>query len=566
MNKTIRIASNAVVAKVLDNDREVKMMISEWLSYQVQGFDQMPSSKTRGWDGRSTLFKFKTSTFPAGFVAAIKKNLQKKGVQVIHIEKEAPAPQGPKHPKVDDFPDDSRYSYQPETINRLLTYKRMIAQVATGGGKSRIARLAYARINRPTLFVTTRSVLMYQMKDNFEACLKQRVGVMGDGEWSPCRGFNVAMIQTLAQRIEKKDYETEIERALENMENEVAREIDKHKARLIKKKVNARQLADELVLLRNHLEKQQPSDKELIATIKKKVDDHNQRREITKKTLEKFELVILEEAHESGSDSYYNVMNACTNAHYRLALTGTPFMRDNAEDNLRLMGCTGPVAIKVTEKELIDKGILAKPIFKFVPTQRPKSLYRSTAWTKAYDVGIVNNEWRNNYIAESCREMASYGQTAMILIQRKKHGETLAKLLKKLGLKSEFIFGDNKQHERDAALKRLGNNEIDVLIGTNILDVGVDVPSVGAVILAGGGKAEVATRQRIGRGLRAKKSGPNVCLVIDFLDEHNDKLREHAFARKAIIDGTPGFAENVLKIGDSFDFEGLGFSKCKKAM
>ena len=43
-----------------------------------------------------------------------------------------------------------------------------------------------------------------------------------------------------------------------------------------------------------------------------------------------------------------------------------------------------------------------------------------------------------------------------------------------------------------------------------ILDVGVDVPSVGCIILAGGGKAEVANRQRIGRGLRAKKLGPNI--------------------------------------------------------
>jgi superfamily II DNA or RNA helicase len=36
----------------------------------------------------------------------------------------------------------------------------MIAQVATGGGKSNICALTVARIKRPTLFITTRSVLM----------------------------------------------------------------------------------------------------------------------------------------------------------------------------------------------------------------------------------------------------------------------------------------------------------------------------------------------------------------------------------------------------------------------
>jgi superfamily II DNA or RNA helicase len=54
-------------------------------------------------------------------------------------------------------------------------------------------------------------------------------------------------------------------------------------------------------------------------------------------------------------------------------------------------------------------------------------------------------------------------------------------------------------------LKSLAVGEIDVLVGSTILDVGVDVPSVGAVIIAGGGKAEVEFRQRVGRGYEQKK-------------------------------------------------------------
>ena len=88
--------------------------------------------------------------------------------------------------------------------------------------------------------------------------------------------------------------------------------------------------------------------------------------------------------------------------------------------------------------------------------------------------------------------------------------------------------------------------------------MGVDVPAVGLVVLAGGGKAEVAIRQRIGRGLRAKKNGPNVAFILDFTDEHNNHLRKHARERRRIIDDTPGFAENVVK---RFDYEGLGFTK-----
>ena len=104
-----------------------------------------------------------------------------------------------------------------------------------------------------------------------------------------------------------------------------------------------------------------------------------------------------------------------------------------------------------------------------------------------------------------------------------------------------------------AALTALGNGGLDVLIGSTILDVGVDVPSVGMIVLAGGGKAEVATRQRIGRGLREKKSGgPNVAFIVDAADDHNNHIKGHYLQRRGIVKSTPGFAENVV---EDFDFK-----------
>ena len=81
-----------------------------------------------------------------------------------------------------------------------------------------------------------------------------------------------------------------------------------------------------------------------------------------------------------------------------------------------------------------------------------------------------------------------------------------------------------------------------------------DVPAVGMVILAGGGKAEVALRQRIGRGLRAKKTGPNVAFIVDFSDTFNKKLKEHALERRRVVESTKGFGENILKEGEDFDY------------
>jgi superfamily II DNA or RNA helicase len=400
------------------------------------------------------------------------------------VRKPLAEPLGPEFPKVDNFPEDPRYDYQMQTVVKLLDKGRMIAQIATGGGKSRISRLAYRRIGRNTMFLTTRGILMHQMKDAFEE-MGERVGVIGDGEFSPINGFNVAMVQSIAAML--KD----------------------------------------------------PARSERI-----------------KKILSYFEFIILEEAHEISGNGYYEILNLCTNAQYRLALTATPFMKTNGEANMRLHAAVGGLGIRVTEKTLIDRGILAKPYFKFAVCEKPRLLYKTTAWQSAYRIGIAENESRNKIIVFEVARVAKHKLTSMVLVQHKSHGDKLNEMFKKVGIRSEFIFGEHSKAERSTAIEKLKSGQLDVLIGSTILDVGVDVPAVFMVVLAGGGKAEEALRQRIGRGLREKKDKrvANISFILDFIDEHNNHLRKHAAARRQIIESTDGFKQGILKHDEDFDY------------
>lgn len=491
----IQIASNVVAAKVMNATDEIKLKLVELLSYAVAGAEHM--GRGSDFSGRSTLFSYEKGTFPAGLLSVVVTYLQGQGHQIQLVRKPAPAPLGPAEPVVNEFERDPKYDYQYETVKRLIKQRAMIAQVATGGGKSNIAAIAVASIQRPTLFLTTRSVLMYQMKEAFERSLAYRakhgephlanvrVGVMGDSEFSPTKTVCVAMVQTIQAKLTSRDKAV---------------------------------------------------------------------RERMKEILREYQFVIGEEAHEASGNGYYEVLQLCTEAHYRLALTGTPFMKDDEEANMRLMAAFGPIGIRVTEQELIDKGILAKPIFRYIRSPEVPQVRRTTAWQRAYHYGIMHNEGRNKLIALYARKAAAHGLPVMILVQRKEHGNILQSLIETRDCKVRYIFGESKQEKRKHALIQLGKGEINVLIGSTILDVGVDVPSVGMVILAGGGKAEVALRQRIGRGLRRKSSGPNVCFVADFIDPRNKHLATHAIQRRAIVESTPGFAENILRDGDDFDF------------
>jgi superfamily II DNA or RNA helicase len=492
MSEHVLIAANATKAKLIDADLEIKLQVSDWLSYYVEGSEHTGRARNQGWDGRESFLEFSTGTFPAGFLSSVEDRLRSEGHRVTIRRKRRPAPLGPSvedaYAAVNPFGIDPRYDYQMETVRRLEKHGSMIAQVATGGGKSMIARTVVKRFMRPTLFLTTRQVLMYQMKDGFEEA-GFKVGVMGDGDWRPTKGVNVAMVQTLEARL--KDARTE-------------------------KRVRA--------------------------------------------LLSMFEVCILEEAHEAGGSGYYNVLNSMPNALYRLALTATPFMRDDAEANMRLMAVSGQIGIRVPEQLLIERGILARPIFKYVDLPAPADLKSFQSWQKAYDLGIVQNENRNQDIVKNALFCHELGLPCLILIQRKAHGQILRDMLREKGLNVQFIHGSHDNAQRGRALENIKQGKTDVLIGSTILDVGVDCPAVGMVILAGGGKAEVSLRQRIGRGLRAKKSGPNVCLVVDYMDTGNKYLKKHARQRRGIVEATPGFAENILPNGREFNVAELGFS------
>lgn len=436
---------------------------------------------------------------------------------------------------------------------------------------TRVAKLLYARLRRPTLFLTTRSLLMYQMKDSFEKDMGVECSVLGDGVFGETfvdktgadrlriKPMCVGMVQTLSSRLTVKPLRQQFEEIYDSIID-----AEKKAVAALKRKMKGHSQAD-IAKAVNALivkqEKKRPTANVIKAMAMDAIAKQEKIRAQTAAILSKFECVIMEEAHEASGNSYYEIMRHCVNANFRLALTATPFMKEDEEANMRLMACCGPVGYRVTEKKLIDLGILATPYFKYVKIKnRPPKLYRSTGWQSAYRLGITDCEERNHLIVEEVMKAKTYGLSTMVLIQHTAHGETLKSMIAKAGARVRFIFGDCDHETRKAALRELAEGKIDVLIGSTILDVGVDVPACGMIVLGGGGKAEVALRQRVGRGLRAKKAGPNVAFIVDFQDTFNDHLKNHFHQRQHIISTTEGFGERIIPDGTEFQFAKLGFS------
>lgn len=520
---TVKIACNAVHGKLIDPPEAVANIASELLSYMTDGADYSFAFKQGNWDGRSSFYKHSTHSFPAGFTFMLHHELTRRGYNVMILKKPHAEPKGPPSPVVDEFGnDDPRYDFHMRALSQVEKHGRGILQVATGGGKSKIAKLIMARYRRMTLFLTTRSVLLYQMKEQLDE-IGLNTGIIGDGEFRPVRGVNLGMVQTFVAALEEPDLQAEHRAVVKSMHRSKKGDPDM-------KWADIREIA------------------------KQRFAEKTKRRNHFLRILEMFEVVIGEEAHEAGGSSYFKILQHCKNASIRVALTATPFMRDAAEDNMRLMAAFGPILIKVPEQLLIERGILARPYFVFRNVEPHQRLFRTTPWERAFKLGYVENAHLLRAVCRDALMARKRGMPVLALVRFKAQGEKLLEAFTKVGLKAAFLRGENDNDERFRVLRALAAGELDAVIGTNILDVGVDVPAIGLVQLLAGGKAEIAMRQRIGRGLRAKKNGPNAAFVVDYSVAGNLKLAEHARARRLIVEQTPGFAENIIPEGQDFNW------------
>lgn len=511
----VRIASNAVIGKLIDAPQVVRTFVNNLLSYTPE------NSNFGGFSGKSSFYSIGTNTFPAGFVHLVQAELTNIGHTVHMVRKGLPAPLGPESPIVDEFGNDNpNYDYQMRALRQVEKHGAGIVRVATGGGKSKIAKLVMKRYARPALFLTTRGVLMYQMDSQLRE-LGDEPGQIGDGEMRASREINLGMVQTFVSALSETTLDHERRAVIGSAHSSKSKKSD-------------------------------ISEEEIMAEARKRYDIKVRKRKAIIKFLSMIEVVIGEEAHEAGGNSYFEILRHCVNAHIRVALTATPFMRDSAEDNMRLMAAFGPVLIDISEELLINRGILAKPYFKFVDSEPSKSLHRTSPFERAYKLGYTENENMHADIVADAREAARRKMPVLSLVLRKAHGEKLLKIYKEAGLKFVFLKGENDMAERRKQLGRLSSGEIHGVIGTTIMDVGVDVPSLGLVQLCGGGKAQVALRQRIGRGLRSKKHTANIAFIGDYSCNFNNTLRDHARMRENIVKKIPGFAEGILPANEDF--------------
>jgi len=243
------------------------------------------------------------------------------------------------------------------------------------------------------------------------------------------------------------------------------------------------------------------------------------------------QVLIVDEGHKAGSPSYRDVIEVCQDLRVKIGLTGSVPDLDTIS-GMYLLGALGQVIVKISPEELIKEGYVVPPMVTMYEGEwnvELKELWKQynfakqgqdkEYWEEVRRRGLTECKDRNEIIAALVKGKSG----VLIIVDRIKQGEILSRMIG-----APFTWSGSEH--RAELFDKFKKEEIKILISSPILQEGIDIHGIRVVVLAGGGKAEIALLQRVGRGMRLQE-GKKYLEVIDFWDKYPPKLLDHSKQR-----------------------------------
>lgn len=112
-----------------------------------------------------------------------------------------------------------------------------------------------------------------------------------------------------------------------------------------------------------------------------------------------------------------------------------------------------------------------------------------------------------------CEELEERKGSVIIFVKTKRNADRLAKKLSGGAFDAQAIHGDLKQNKRDRVIQAYRNQKFRILVGTDVVARGLDVPHVAHVINYDLPQMPEDYIHRIGRTGRAGAKGSSLCLI-----------------------------------------------------
>lgn len=235
-----------------------------------------------------------------------------------------------------------------------------------------------------------------------------------------------------------------------------------------------------------------------------------------------FDYVIGDEAHLCKSKEIKRILCACTNAGYRLGMTGT--LDGTKTHKLVLEGLFGELEQFTSTKELIDKKILSKFEIKCLVLKHNDDDSKEIKKKKDYKEEIaylIKCEARNKFIKNLALSMKN--NTLVLYQYVDKHGKLLYDAISNSynidDRKVFYIHGGINAYEREKIRKLTEQEENAIIVASfGTFSTGINIKNLHNIIFASPSKSRVRNLQSIGRGLRINE-GKEKAVLYDIADD-----------------------------------------------
>lgn len=549
--------------------------------FRKRPYNLRKSNGDRVWDGRVNLCEEKDHLVPLGFydrlMVLMRSVEQSSGIVVKVIDKRGSALhfELPREVNLDGHgkeKDLTLRDYQYEAVQQVNTEQSGIILNAVNAGKTASAvtlfKYLLPKVNegQHLLFIAPNKSIMNQIYLKYQHYLSEDiVGIWGDGKKDINRPIICATIQTLASAI--KEPKTKPTRKKDKL---LGRFAERYAPAILESgdpRSNLELLArnfhpnykyeqDDIEELRNLYMNLQTSDdvKDYFEGVQKRYKKllYSLNEEAYEKYYDAIDLlnntraVVCDEAHRAGAESYWKVFHYLTNARVKVGLTGT-LDKTKKISMAHIRGLFGKDLVKVTNKQMIERGVSARPHIRLVPIDEPTDLeprIQATMMAKgysqlptadllsyqiAYDLGVVHNEYRNRVVAELAYKASSKldKQAVLIMVTSIEHGELIGEQLDKLGAEYQFLQGKDDSATREKAIDDIISGKLKIVIATKIFEAGIDIPNLKVLILCDALKSYISVIQKIGRVLRVMPDKRDV-FIFDIVDRTQNLLFKHA--------------------------------------
>jgi superfamily II DNA or RNA helicase len=236
--------------------------------------------------------------------------------------------------------------------------------------------------------------------------------------------------------------------------------------------------------------------------------------------IDKYDVVVLDEAHHSASNSWQEFCACAVGAKFMYCLTASPYRADKLDMLLWAFG--GKIVYQYLPPQAIKDGYIVPMDYHRVIVDVPISIKPGTHFSKEYEK-LHSHE---NYIkkaADFVRKSLAKNKKTLVLFRSVKCCKALAN---ELGVESA-----NGEYRKPFYDFQNGLTEL-CIANVNLLGEGIDVPTIGSLIYCAGGASDVGIIQAFGRALRPAE-GKDKAVVIDLVPD-NDRWVSFSHKRAEI--------------------------------